>query len=50
MITQPNLGRGITVTFKMVMSIACANATICIGFIDGAVADRLVDLDCLEEG
>jgi hypothetical protein len=49
-ITQPNLGRGIMVTFKMVLSIARAYATICIWFVDGAVADRLVDLDFLDEG
>ena len=50
MITQPNPRRGIMVTFKMVPSIARADATICICFVDGAVADHLVDLDCLEEG
>ena len=38
------------VTFKIVPSIARADATICICFADGAVADRLVVLDCLEEG
>lgn len=48
--TQPNPGRGIIVTFRMVPSIARADATICICFVDGAVADRLVALDCLEEG
>ena len=46
MITQPNPKHGIMVTFKMVPSIACADATICICFVDGVVADRLVDLDC----
>jgi hypothetical protein len=50
MITQPNPERGIMVTFKMVPSIARADATIYIYFVDGAVADRLVVLDCLEEG
>ena len=50
MITQPNPGRGIMVTFKMVLSIARADAIICICFADGVVADRLVVLDCLEEG
>ena len=49
MSTQPNPGRGIMVTFKIVPSIACADATICICFVDGAVADRVVDLDCVEE-
>ena len=38
------------VTFKMVPSIARANATIYICFVDGAVADRLVVLDFLEGG
>jgi hypothetical protein len=37
------------VTLRMVPSIARADATICICFVDGAVADRLVVLDCLEE-
>jgi hypothetical protein len=50
MITQPNPGCGIMVTFKMVMSIARADATIFICFVDGVVADRLVDLECMEEG
>jgi len=49
MITQPNPGRRIMVTFNMAPSIARADATICICFVDGAVADRLVVLDCLEE-
>jgi hypothetical protein len=49
MITQPNSRCGIMVTLKMVMSIARADATICICFVNGAVADRLVVLDCLEE-
>jgi hypothetical protein len=48
--TQPNPGRGIIVTLRMVPSIARADATICICFVDGAVADRLIVLDCLEEG
>jgi hypothetical protein len=48
--TQPNLGRGIIVTFRMVPSIARADATICICFVDGVEAERLVVLDCLEEG
>ena len=42
MSTQPTLGRGITVTFKTVMSIACADATICISSVDGVATDRLV--------
>ena len=50
MITQPNPRPRIMVTFIMVPSIARADATICICFVDGAVADRLVVLDCLEEG
>jgi hypothetical protein len=48
--TQPNPGREIIVTLRMVPSIARANATIYICFVDGAVADRLVVLDYLEEG
>ena len=40
MITQPNPGRGIMVTFNMVASIARADATICNCFVDGAVANR----------
>ena len=50
MITQPNPGHEIMVTFNMVPSIVCVDATICICFVDGAMADRLVVLDCLEEG
>jgi hypothetical protein len=50
MITQPNRGRGIMMTSNMVPSIANTDATICICFVDGAVADPLVVLDCLEEG
>jgi hypothetical protein len=38
------------VTFKMVPSIARVDATICICIVDGAVVDRFVDLDCLDEG
>ena len=49
MITQPNPRRGIMVTFNMIASMARADATICICFVDGAVADRLVVLDCLEK-
>ena len=49
MITQPNPRRGIMVIFNKVPFIACADATICICFVDGAVADRFVVLDCLEE-
>ena len=49
MITQLNSRRVIMVTFKMVPSIAYADYTICICFVDGAVADRFVDLDFLEE-
>ena len=48
--TQPNPRRGIIVTFRIVPSIAHVDATICICFIDGAVTDRLVVLDCLDEG
>jgi hypothetical protein len=48
--TQPNPGRGIIMTFRMVPSIARADVTICICFVDGGVADHLVVLDCLEEG
>jgi hypothetical protein len=48
--TQPNPVRGIIVTLIMVPSIARANGRICIYFVDGAVVDRLVVLDCLEEG
>ena len=47
---QPNPGRKIMVTFNMVQSVARADATICICLVDGAVADRLIILDCLEEG
>ena len=47
--TQPNPRRGIIVTFKMVPSIARAYATISICFVEGAVAERLVALDCLDE-
>ena len=36
-------------TFKMVSSIARADATICICFVDVAVADPFVALDCLDE-
>ena len=50
MIMQPNPGRGIMITFNMLLSIARADATICICFVDGVVADRLVVLDCLEKG
>ena len=50
MITQPNLGCVIMVTIKMIASIARADATMCIFFVDGAIADRLIDFDCLEEG
>ena len=48
MITQPNPGRGIMVTFKMDPSIARAKATIYICFVDGAMLDRHVGLDCVE--
>jgi hypothetical protein len=48
--TQPNPERGIIATFKIVSSIARADATICICFVDGSVADRIVDLNCLDEG
>jgi hypothetical protein len=49
MITQPNPGREIMVTFNMVSSIARADATIFICFVDGAVANRLIVLDYLQE-
>ena len=49
MITQSNTGREIMVTFNMVMSIARVDVTICIFFVDGVVADRLVVLDYLEK-
>ena len=49
MITQPNPGRAIMVTFNTVLSIFCADATICNYFVDGAVENRLVILDCMEE-
>ena len=49
MITQPNPWREIMVTLSMVASMARADSTICICFVDGAVADRLVILDCLKE-
>ena len=49
MSTQLNPGRGIIVIFRMVPSIARADVTICIYFVDGAVLDRLVVLDCMEE-
>jgi hypothetical protein len=48
--TQPNPGRRIIVTLRMVPSIVRADATICIYFEDGAMADRLVVLDCMDEG
>ena len=48
--TQPNLGRGIMVTFKVVSSIARADVTIIICFADGAKSDCRVNLDCLEVG
>ena len=38
------------VTFKMDPSKACAEATICICFVDGAMLDRLVSLDYLDAG
>ena len=50
MITQPNPGRGIMVTFKMDPSIARAEVTICIYFVDGVMLDCRVSLDCLEVG
>jgi hypothetical protein len=46
---ESNPGRGIIVTFGIVPSIARVDATICICFVDGVVADHLVVLDCLEE-
>ena len=50
MIIQPNQGCGIMVTFKMDPSIARTEATICICFVDGAMLDCHVGLDCLEVG
>ena len=50
MITQPNPRRGIMVTFKMDPSIAHIEATICICFVDGAMLDHRVGLDCLKVG
>ena len=50
MITQPNLGRIIMVTFKMVPSIARADMTIYICFANDAVPNCCLDLDCLEAG
>ena len=50
MITQPNPGRGIIVTFNMVAFIARVDATICICFVDGVMANRLIVLNYLEEG
>lgn len=47
MVMQPNLGHGIMVTFKMALSTAHANATICICFVDDAMSDHLIDLDFL---
>jgi hypothetical protein len=49
MITQPNSGCGNMVNFNMIPFIACVDAAICICFVNGAVADRLVVLDCLEK-
>lgn len=48
MITQPNQGREIMITFKMVPSIARADATIFICFVDDVVLDRRVSLEYLE--
>ena len=50
MITQLNLRHGIMVTFKRDPSIARAEATICICFVDDAMLDRCIGLDCLEVG
>jgi hypothetical protein len=50
MITQQNPRRGIIVISNMIMSIARADATTCICFVDDIVADCLVVLDCQEEG
>ena len=49
MITQLNSGYEIVVTFNIIFSRARANTTICICFVDGAVADYIIVLDCLEE-
>ena len=49
MIMQPNPGRDTMVTFNMVATMARADATIYICFVDGAVVDRFVVLDCVEE-
>jgi hypothetical protein len=50
MITHPNQGREIMVTFKMDPFIARAEVTICICFVDGVMLDRHISLDCLEVG
>jgi hypothetical protein len=47
---QTNRGREIIVIFRIVPSIARADVTISICFVDGAVVDRLLALDCQEEG
>ena len=50
MITQPNLGRGIMITFKMDPSVAYVDATIYICFVNGAVLDHCMGLDYLAIG
>ena len=50
MLTQPNPRHEIMVTFKMDPSIARAEATICICFVDGVMFDHHVSLDNLEIG
>ena len=50
MITQPKPGHGIMFTFKMDPSIARAEVTICICFVDAAMLDCCISLDCLKVG
>ena len=50
MTTQPNLVCEMMVQFKMVMSIARADATIRICFVNDAVADRLIELAYMDKG
>ena len=49
MIMQPNSGREVMITFKMVLSIVCTDAIVCIYFVDGVVTTHRVDLDYIEE-
>ena len=48
MVMQSNYEHGIMVIFKMALSIARANATICICFVDDAMSNHLVNFDFLE--